>query len=334
MDDAFLGERRMKTQETSVSVVIPCYNGARFLKETLASVLAQSHRPLEVLVVDDGSTDGSAEIAEAFPDPVRVLRQSNRGESVARNRGMNEATGEWIAFLDADDVWKPEKLKRQLAVAGPDVVGIHSDLYYFGSRNGVSDIRKRYGDERYSLERLAISNTLAGPGSTLMVRRELAPRFPEWTRYAEDQIFCLELVRRGRVVLVEEPLTGYRIHSNSQSQQNTYLVTIRWHESIATWLSQQTDVTDEFRRGVHAGWAVKLAEALNGCYRARDWAAYHEIAEYLKDYSDHPEIQEALSRKIYPRWTYAGLALLRAGARRARRMTPVSRNASRLFGPR
>ncbi len=98
----------------SVSVVIPCYNGAPFLRETLDSVLAQTHAPLEVIVVDDGSTDASAAIAESYGPPVRVIRQQNQGESVAQNRGIDESQGRWIAFLDSDDVWKPTKLERQI----------------------------------------------------------------------------------------------------------------------------------------------------------------------------------------------------------------------------
>src|SRR4051812_13046945 len=99
----------------TISVVIPCYNGALYLRETLESALAQNYAPLEILVVDDGSEDDSAAIAESCGAPVRVIRQPNQGESVARNRGIDEARGDWVAFLDADDLWEPEKLERQVA---------------------------------------------------------------------------------------------------------------------------------------------------------------------------------------------------------------------------
>ena len=94
----------MSADET-VSVVIPCYNAAPWLRETIESVLAQTHPVLEVIVVDDGSTDQSAEIAESFGPCVRVVRQSNQGESIARNNGIDLARGDWIAFIDADDIW-------------------------------------------------------------------------------------------------------------------------------------------------------------------------------------------------------------------------------------
>lgn len=85
--------------QKTVSVVIPCYNGAPFLRETLESALNQTHPPLEVVVIDDGSTDDSAAIAESFGPPVRVIRQENQGESVARNWGMNPR-GRWQLWND------------------------------------------------------------------------------------------------------------------------------------------------------------------------------------------------------------------------------------------
>src|SRR5438045_1880854 len=94
----------------SVSVIIPCYNAAEFLAECLDSVCRQTVPPAEVIVVDDGSTDATAQIARAFGPPVRVISQANAGPSAARNRAMDEAQGDWVAFSDADDVWQPNKL--------------------------------------------------------------------------------------------------------------------------------------------------------------------------------------------------------------------------------
>jgi glycosyltransferase involved in cell wall biosynthesis len=109
----------MKDTSPTVSVIIPCYNGAKYLRQAVESVLAQTHPPLEVIVVDDGSTDDSAEIAASFGPPVRVIRQANQGESVARNRGIAEARGDYLHFLDADDLMHPEAFERMLAaIAG------------------------------------------------------------------------------------------------------------------------------------------------------------------------------------------------------------------------
>lgn len=97
-----------------VSVVVPVFNGERFLAEALESVFAQDYRPIEVIVVDDGSTDRSAEIIRSFPE-VRLVSQANAGVAAARNAALRIATGEFISFLDQDDRWLPHKLTRQVA---------------------------------------------------------------------------------------------------------------------------------------------------------------------------------------------------------------------------
>lgn len=97
----------------SISVIIPVYNGAAFLAEALASVLAQQRQPLEIIVVDDGSTDNTASIVQQFGAAVRYIQRANGGPAAARNTGIRAATGLLLAFLDADDRWTPDKLSRQ-----------------------------------------------------------------------------------------------------------------------------------------------------------------------------------------------------------------------------
>jgi len=103
----------MTEEQPLVSVIIPVYNGARYLRETLESVFAQTYRPIEVIVVDDGSVDDSGVIAQSFPE-VHYIRQANQGVAAARNNGIEAARGEYFAFLDQDDLWTPEKLKVQI----------------------------------------------------------------------------------------------------------------------------------------------------------------------------------------------------------------------------
>ena len=112
----------MTEQHPLVSVIIPVYNGGRFLRAALESVFAQTYRPFEVIVVDDGSTDDSGAIAQSFPD-VRYIHQANQGVAAARNHGLEAAAGEFFAFLDQDDLWKPEKLKLQVEhlLSSPDL---------------------------------------------------------------------------------------------------------------------------------------------------------------------------------------------------------------------
>jgi glycosyltransferase involved in cell wall biosynthesis len=121
----------MSTQPT-VSVVIPTYNGERFLAQALDSVFAQHYRPLDVIVVDDGSTDGSLRIAESYEN-VRCFAQEHQNVSAARNRGVAEARGSLVAFLDQDDLWLPEKLAVQSRYLGqrPEIGIVFSRLRNF-----------------------------------------------------------------------------------------------------------------------------------------------------------------------------------------------------------
>ena len=114
------GRRLSPSLSPLVSTIIPCYNYGRYLGEAIESTLAQAHDRIEVIVVDDGSTDDSREVASRFGPPVRVVSQPNLGISAARNRGVELATGEFLAFLDADDLWSADKLPVQLEAAEAD----------------------------------------------------------------------------------------------------------------------------------------------------------------------------------------------------------------------
>lgn len=103
-----------------VSVIMPLHNGERYLAEAIDSVLAQTHEPLELIVVDDGSTDGSGRVAREYGSALRYVYQVNAGQSAARNRGVDLARGGLLAFLDDDDYWSPDKLPRQVAALRND----------------------------------------------------------------------------------------------------------------------------------------------------------------------------------------------------------------------
>ena len=211
------------TITSTVSVVIPCYNAAPFLRETLDSVLNQTCPALEVIVVDDGSTDDSAAIAWSYGPPVRVIQQENQGESVARNRGMDEAQGEWVALLDADDRWLPQKLERQLAALGgasPDVVCVYSDFILFGAVRRQVWSRPMWPVESERRVRM-LTNPWIHPSSSLVLAslgRKV--RFPDDISHGEDQVFWLQLFAHGRFLHVPEPLIEYRKGANQQTAQH------------------------------------------------------------------------------------------------------------------
>ena len=288
--------------DATVSVVIPCYNGAPFLRDTLGSATNQSHPPIEVLVVDDGSTDDSAAIADSFGPPVRVIRQENQGESVARNRGIDEARGSWIAFLDADDLWEPTKLQRQLEVAGTDALATHTEVRFFGDRDGVSNVASTPENVRYTIERMCVSNPVLN-GSSLMVRASSKVRFPTWTRYSEDLVYCLDLSLSGTLRLVPEPLTRYRIHSASQSSKPG--IEARWFETVTGWLElRRADLGDERVASIRAARLAALAERLE-TYRWRgQWRHHSLLRRFLRSCADDPQVARALARSPYPSWLY------------------------------
>jgi glycosyltransferase involved in cell wall biosynthesis len=207
----------------SISVIIPAYNAARFIRETVESVLQQTLPPDEVLVIDDGSTDDTASIAESFGPSVRVIRRRNVKLAATRNFGVQEAKSEWVAFLDADDLWQSNKLQRQVEELSRNP---EADLCYTGrvlllqeketTRLGTVVPVPPADEIREALYR----NTTFLP-SSVMVRRSvfLAIGGHDTTfKLVEDWDTWLRLLHAGtKFAACPEPLMLYRIHSNSTS---------------------------------------------------------------------------------------------------------------------
>lgn len=136
----------MSNRSPLVSVIIPVYNGERYLAAAITSVLAQTHQPLEVIVIDDGSVDGSAAVARSFGEAVRYAAQTHAphgGAASARNLGVTLAHGDLLAFLDADDLWTPEKLARQVALLTrePEIDSVFGAVQQFISPELPEEVR-------------------------------------------------------------------------------------------------------------------------------------------------------------------------------------------------
>jgi glycosyltransferase involved in cell wall biosynthesis len=211
----------------TVTVVIPAWRAAETIARAVRSVLAQSVPVLEVLVVDDGSPDDIAAALAGFPESVRVIRQPNGGASAARNRGLDEARGEWIAFLDADDEWLPGRLERQF-----EAVQQHPEVRFVASK--------------YLLRPLDGADKLAGPlrrTTGRVLRLEGAEAFDFavncWTgailihnaaigvhrfrtdlRTAEDREFWLRMVLEEPAFALAEPLAIHHVRANSLSNSD------------------------------------------------------------------------------------------------------------------
>lgn len=238
----------------SVSVIIPAYNRARWLPETVESVLNQTCRPLEVIIVDDGSTDDTEAVCARFPEPVRYLKQANAGVAAARNFGVRHSRGDWIAFGDSDDVWEPTKLAAQLAALEahpearwsvtdctvidlegnplPEPQGFTRVFPVFGElgvapeelfakflRRGSTDTSPKrhviYSGDAFAL---LFHGNVCLPSSVLM-RRSLVDAvggFDERFRVAEETEYCHRLAFVSPVVVVMSPLVKYRVgHAGS-----------------------------------------------------------------------------------------------------------------------
>lgn len=209
------------SDDCSVGVVIPAFNAERFISDAIASVLAQSHAHLECVVIDDGSTDDTAAVAEGFGDRVRVIRQPNRGVSAARNRGVDETTAPFLAFLDADDCWLPRRLELGLAFlrdAAPLQAVVCGTQVVDESRRPLRILRQDAHPTPYDL--LLCRATLVSASSNLLITRtcfEAAGRFDDRLSTSADWALSFRLIARGSLGSIPEPLVEYRLHSANMS---------------------------------------------------------------------------------------------------------------------
>ena len=291
------------TSNPSISVVIPCFNAGEWLQETIQSVLAQTASAFEVLVVDDGSTDDSASLAESFGQPVRVIRQPNQGESVARNRGIEEAVGDWIAFVDADDVWLPTKLAEQvnaLARSPEDVACVHTGFYLFGGRNFKPAVPAWSQKREFTFRDLILKPIVNT--STAMVRRENSLRFPTWTRAGEDMIYFAELAERGSLVYLPDHLVGYRCHEKQQHVTVTHLKA--HHQSRLQAVQRHGESGTLEVRKLELEMQQQLLKPLRRLRRDRQWAQYWELRQFLSEMDWRGDRPTALDDRVYPRFMY------------------------------
>lgn len=204
-----------------VSAVIVNHNYGRYIAECIDSVLAQTYHRIETIVVDDGSTDHSLEVLRRYSNRVVVVRQSNKGVSAARNAGIAMSTGEWIAFLDADDVWLPEKIANQSEHFHDAAVGIiFCGLEYTDESGDVLG----YSDPSFTkdpLRQLAtFTNPAIGGGSTAAIRMECLHRvggFDEALSCCEDLELWIRIAAEYEIRTIRKSLVKYRRHCGSLS---------------------------------------------------------------------------------------------------------------------
>jgi glycosyltransferase involved in cell wall biosynthesis len=220
----------------SVSVIMPCFNHARYIANSIESVLSQSYSNLELLITDDCSSDNSKEIIEAFRNKdtriVSIYNRANLGASNARNMAIKACRGDYIAFCDADDLWEKEKIKIQIECLQSrreyDVVFCDSLIINekglltgekFSSQHGkAKDVKGNIFHE------LCLSNFINTP--SVLLRKECIDKvglFNENIKYIEDWFYWITLAHHFRFIYIDAPLVKYRVHSNSSNKDQTGL---------------------------------------------------------------------------------------------------------------
>jgi glycosyltransferase involved in cell wall biosynthesis len=220
-----------------VSVVVPARNAAKTIHETLHSISRQTYRALEVIVVDDGSTDETAAIAQrhSLDDPrFRVISRPNGGVASARNEGIRASTGEFVAFIDADDLWHPTKIGKQMEAllsGGPEMALVYSPFRVIDARGRVVSSPHKYGVSGWVLHRHFHTN-LVGNGSALLVRRRVLEEFGgfdtslrrQGAEGCEDLLLQLRIAARYKFGEVTEYLVGYRRLPDNMSSNTEQMI--------------------------------------------------------------------------------------------------------------
>ena len=219
--------------QPTVTVVIPTYNRMGLLSRALTSVARQTRPPDEVVLVDDGSTDDTERlIRRQFPD-VRYLQQENRGVAAARNRGIREAKGEWLAFLDSDDEWLPHKLERQLDAVReePEFSLCHTNEIWIRRGKRVNPLKKHAKSGGYIFKK-CLPLCVISPSSVLIHRSlfEQVGLFDESLPACEDYDLWLRVTAIRPVLYLEEPLIiKYGGHADQLSRRHWGMDRFRIH---------------------------------------------------------------------------------------------------------
>lgn len=209
-----VGDTGSTSDAVAVSCIIPAYNSARFIDEAIESVLTQTVPVAEIIVVDDGSTDGTVQALARYGERVRVVRQSNAGPAAARNNGIRNSTGAFIAFLDSDDLWKPEKIEVQLARfdANPELQVCFADLFNFRTITPNAPFRDGY-------EEIAEWPRVPFSPCTLLARRaafDTIGEFDETLRRGEDtEWFVRMMMRKVPYEVLKDVLLWRRVHDQN-----------------------------------------------------------------------------------------------------------------------
>jgi hypothetical protein len=235
-----------------VSVVIPTFNRAGLIHEAIKSVLNQSYRDFELIVIDNGSTDDTAIVVKSFPDNrIRYFYQQNSGSPVLpRNKGIKQASGKYIAFLDSDDLWLPDKLAAQVELLekNPAVPLVFSDAYIINEQgatiNRFSSLFRQFQGRVF--KQLLRVNFI--PNLTVMIRRDKALEYgclDQRYKICHDLDLYLKVANEHEILRIDKPLAKLRLHQNNLTSART-LTRKELKEIISKWRSKEIESASDF----------------------------------------------------------------------------------------
>lgn len=202
-----------------VSVVIPTYNRADLVREAIQSVLDQTYQNFEIIVVDDGSTDGTEQVLAPYKDKIIYIYQENQGGAAARNTGINRAKGKYIAFLDSDDLWFPQKLEKQVEILdkNQDISVVYSNIIKIDENNKIIG-RGSKGNRfpsGYIFHEVLLRKTACAFLQTMLVRKKCFEQIgylDEELKKSHDRDMIIRLAKSYKMHGIKEPLTKFRLH--------------------------------------------------------------------------------------------------------------------------
>jgi len=216
---------REGTKHPMISVIIPAYNAAAYIEETLESILNQTYQAFEIIVVDDGSTDDTVNIVKRYANQdrrIRLVQQSNQGSSQARNTGIALAQYEWIAPVDSDDVLLPQLFEKQLAAAAqyPQVIGwgtYATRITLEGRAYSVQETGPTTLEEFHRM-RYETGEILVMPASSVLLRKDIVQKVGGYSSMTlEDLILLDDMAEYGPILVIPEHLILYRMHLSSKT---------------------------------------------------------------------------------------------------------------------
>ncbi len=296
-----------------VSVIIPAYNAAAFLGDTLDSVLAQTYKNLEIIVVDDGSTDTTPHVLESYKDRITVLHQANAGQATARNSGARSAKGEFLAFLDSDDLWDSDKINRQVELINrfPKALAVYCDHRSIDAQGNPLASSGALAHPRPSgniLRALLLGPCIITPGLVLLRRNafDMMGGFDKTMRGHEDYTLWLRLATQGSFIYSPDTLVSYRQHHQQATKQKHYemrMARAKLNAVIAIRDVMRTSRDVEEKRLF--AWVLEESH-INAAWAMRQTGNYADArriaAAALVQNPTSPRIWLALAASLKPQW--------------------------------